>query len=142
MTEEAFARLIGDRYAPKVAAIHVRDAIVPGQPLVDERVIRPQEVEDTVILAQLTLEKQPRLSLKRLAEIVVELWERLHIRRHCQHIALVQPLRREVVDECRGATVGQHASHLLFQDRRVVQAPARGDIEQLVVRDARPKKKR
>ena len=41
-----------------------------------------------------------------------------------------------------GAPVGQHAPHLLRQHGRVLQLPARRDVEQLVVGNAPPQEER
>ena len=44
--------------APEVTAVHVRNAVVPRQPLVDEGVVRRQQVADAAVLPQLALEEQ------------------------------------------------------------------------------------
>ncbi len=42
VSEQSFPRIVGHRDAPELAAVDVRDSIVPGQPLVDERVVGAQ----------------------------------------------------------------------------------------------------
>ena len=57
-------------------------------------------------------------------------------------IAKLEPLSREVVHERPRTRVREHPTHLLPQDRRIGQLAPRSGIEQLVVRDATPEKKR
>ena len=42
--------VIGQRHAPELIAVDVRDAVVPGEPLVDERVVGGQQVEHAAVL--------------------------------------------------------------------------------------------
>ena len=56
----------GQRHAAEVAAVDVRDAVVPRQPLVDERVVGVQQVEDAAVLAHDALEEQLGLRAERL----------------------------------------------------------------------------
>ena len=50
--EQPLSGLVGDRHAAKTAAVDVRNAVVPRQPLVDERVVGAQQIEDAAILAR------------------------------------------------------------------------------------------
>ena len=59
-----------------------------------------------------------------------------------RHVADVQPLAGEVVDQRLRARVGQHPLHLPLQHVRVAQLPRDGQIQQLVVRDAAPEEER
>ena len=49
--QQPAARILGHRDTAEVAAVHVRNAVVLGQPLVDERVVGRQQIEDVAILA-------------------------------------------------------------------------------------------
>ena len=60
------------RHAPEVAALDVRDAVVPRQPLVQERVVGAQQVERAAVLADDAVEEQLGLAPERLAQRVVE----------------------------------------------------------------------
>ena len=52
------------RDAAEVAAVDVGDAVVPRQPLVDERVVGGQQVEDAAVLAHDAVEEQLGLALR------------------------------------------------------------------------------
>ena len=69
-----------ERDAAELAAVDVRDAVVLGQPLVDERVVGRQQVEDVAVLAHDAGEEQLGLALKRLAQRVVEVGELVVVR--------------------------------------------------------------
>ena len=46
MAEQAAARAVGgERHAAEVTALHVRDPVVPRQPLVEERVVGGQHLD-------------------------------------------------------------------------------------------------
>ena len=62
---------------------------------------------------------------------------------HLADAAQVQPLRGEIVDErAGGAGVGQHAPHLLFENRRTGELSALGEVEQALVGNAAPQEER
>ena len=62
---------------------------------------------------------------------------------HFRDAPQVQPLRREVVHERGGrARIGEHAAHLLFEDRRLGELAALGEIEQPLVGNAAPEEER
>ena len=142
MSQQAAAHAVGERHAPEPAAVDVRDSIVLGQPLVDERIIGPHEVQDAAILADLAGHEQLRLARERLAQVVVPLRKQLGGRYHAGQRAQGQPLQGEAVDEGLGAGIGQHAPHLPPQHVRVTQLTARRDVQQLVVREAAPEEER
>ena len=56
-------------------AVDVRDAVVLGEPLVDERVIRRQQIEHAAIFVDDAVEEQLDFALERLAQVVVEIRE-------------------------------------------------------------------
>ncbi len=58
MAEQAAARVAGKLDAAEAAAADVRDAVVPRQPLVDERVVGVEQVDDAAVLAQHAAEQQ------------------------------------------------------------------------------------
>ena len=62
---------------------------------------------------------------------------------HFVDAAQIQPLRGEIVHERLGrARIGQHPPHLLFEDRRLGELPALGQVEQALVGNAAPQEKR
>ena len=63
LAEQPAADAVGERHAPEVAAVDVRDAVVPRQPLVHERVVGGQQLEHAAVLAQLAADEQLGLLL-------------------------------------------------------------------------------
>ena len=57
-------------------------------------------------------------------------------------IAQVQPLAGEIVGQSFRFRIGQHALHLLFENRRVLQLALAGEIQQLIVGNAAPQEER
>ena len=121
-----------------MAAVDVRDAVVAGEPLVDERVVGRQQIDDAAILAQLAFEEQLGLALKRLAEVVVEIGKLVGVGGHGAQVAQVQPLSGEARDERPRSRIGKHPADLPFEHRGIAQLSARRGREQLVVGDAAP----
>jgi hypothetical protein len=119
----------------------VSNAVVLGQPLVEERVIRAQKVEHAAILAQDAVDEELCLAAKRLPEVFVEIREQAHVGSHRVEIPQMQPLRREVVHQRARAAVGEHATDLPLQDCRLAQPSGAGQIEQLIVGNAAPQEK-
>ena len=60
----AHVELRRQRHAAELRAVDVRDAVVLGQPLVDEGVIRGQQIEDAAILVDDAVEEQLDLALE------------------------------------------------------------------------------
>ncbi len=113
-----------------------------GEPLIQERIVGIQQVEHAAILADDALEEHLRLALEGHAQIVVEVEQQLRTRLQPGHVADVQPLAGEVVDQRLRARVRKHAPHLLPQNARIVQRPLDGHVHELVVRNAAPQEER
>ena len=69
-------------HAPEPAAVDVRDPVMTGEPLVDERVVRGQEIQDAAVLADDAVEQELDLAAKRLPQVVVEIRIDAGIRLH------------------------------------------------------------
>ncbi len=139
MAEQPAARTVGRQlHAPEVIAFDVRQAVVPRDAFVDERVVGVQELEHAAILAQHAREEELRLAPQALAQRVVEVRKNTLHRDHGVEVAQVQPLAREVGDERIGARIGDHAPHLALELRGLAQRAALGGAQQLVVGDAAP----
>ena len=78
------------------------------------------------------------LALQPLPQRVVEVGEYALHGHDGVEVAQIEPLPREVLDERRGAFVGEHALHLSLEHLRVAQLTALRRAEQLVVGDAAP----
>src|SRR5262245_49657278 len=113
-----------------------------GQPLIQESVVRVQQIEEAAVLVQNALNKEFGLAAERLPQSLVEVWEDVGVRRDGLKISEVQPLPAEVADEGLRARVVEHPAGLLSQDELVFQFALLGQIQQLVVRDAAPQEER
>ena len=142
MAQQPSTLCIRKRDATKPVPVHVRNSVVPSQPFVDERVVRVQQAQQAAILAQLALHEQLGLLLEGLTEVLVELGEQLRIGHHIPNVAHGQPLAGEIVHQRLRAGIGNHAAHLLFQDRRILERGASGHVEERVVGNAAPQEKR
>ena len=80
--------------------------------------------------------------LHRLAQVVVEIGECLEVRLDVFQVAQIEPLVGEIRDQRLGAFVGQHAPHLLFQHRRILELALAGQGQQLIVGNGAPEKER
>src|SRR4029453_7103226 len=73
LTEQAPSSIALKSDATEPASVHVGDTVVPGQPLIDECVIRFEEVHDAAVFANNTFQEQFRLAAERLTQVVIEL---------------------------------------------------------------------
>src|SRR5205823_7431665 len=113
-----------------------------GEPLVDEGVIGGEQIEDAVVLAHDAVEKQLGLAHKRLAQVVVEFGKQVFTRYGVFQIPKLQPLADEVLHDRIRSRIGEHAAHLLLEHRRIPETALCRDLQQLVVGNAAPEKKR
>ena len=135
MTEQPAAGAVGQRDAPEAAPADVGDPVVPREPLVDEREVGVDQIQDAAILADDGLEQQFRLAPEGVAEVAVEL---LRCRRHVVELPQLQPLSGQIVDERRGRGIRQHAPRLLLEHRGIGEPALCRQPQQLLVRDAAP----
>ena len=116
---------------------------MPGQPLVHERVVCRQQIEDVAVLAHDAVEEQFGFALKRLPQVVVEVGKQIGSRAPssagCAAAATGRrnssPARRErgsasIRRTCRSSTAG------------VFSLPRARDVEQFLVRNAAPQEER
>ena len=108
------------------------------QPLVEERVIRVQEVADRTVLAQHVLEEHRGLGFHRLAKLGRPFLELVRIRLHGVEVARLEPLAGEVRGEGGRARIGEHPIDLGFKHARVAQPAGFGERQQLLVRHRAP----
>ena len=111
------------------------------QPLVDERVVGGQQVEDVAVLPNDALEEQLGLALQALSQFVVPVGVEDAVGRRGRQVAEVEQLLREARDERIGARIGEHPPHLLLEHFGLAQSALGRDADQLVVGDAAPKEK-
>jgi hypothetical protein len=113
------------------------------QAIVQEREVRPYEVEDAPVLSNHRAEKEFRFRRHCAAQPFVEVREESIVGTFdCQEVAKIQPLAGEVFGERLRPGVGQHPVNLRPQCFWAGHLSARCEIEKLVVRNAAPQKER
>ena len=142
LAEQPAARGVRQLHAAEVAAVDVRDVVVPCQPLVDEGVVGGQQVEDAPVLAHHALEEELGLAVHRAPQPLAEIGEAVLVRHQRGNVAQVEPLPREVLDQARRALVGEQAPDLRLQDVGLAQLAGHRHVPQLVVRDTAPQEER
>ena len=142
LAQQPAAILIGDGHAPEAVALHVRNAVVLRQPLIDERVVRGQQVDHVAVFADDAVEEQLGFAAHGLQQIAVEVGIEEQIRLRVVQVAQIQPLPGETGGQRVGAWIGEHALHLLLQHRLVRQLTLTGQVQKLLIRRAAPQKVR
>src|SRR5207253_11111605 len=125
LAKQPEAILIGERHAPEVTAEDARNAVMLRQPLVEKRVIGPQQILDRPILANLALEEELRLPSHGVTQCGIEL-ELLGGLLRAQ-VPYLEPLLGKVFQEAARPIVGEHPPNLLCQDLRIGQLLALGN---------------
>ena len=113
------------RDAPEITALHVWNPVVLRQPLVQERVVRRQQLEHAPVLAQDAVQEQLGLAMKRGAQRFVQFGKQDFVRPLRFEVAQEQPLRGEVRHHRFGARIGEHPPDLPFEHRRLPSTSAR-----------------
>ena len=113
-----------------------------GQPLVDERVVRCQQVEHVPVAAHDAVEEELGLGLEGITQRVVEVGELVVVGCNRPQVPGMQPLTAEVADKGIGLRVGNHPAHFTLEHRRIAKLTLRRQIHQRIVRDAAPEEKR
>ena len=115
MRQDARARRALEAHTLKLLAGHALDAVVRREPLVDEGVIRREELEQAPVLAQHVFKKQLRLALHRCPQLRVERRKQLLVRLHDVEVAELEPLPGEVLHQRLAPRVFQHPPHLRLE---------------------------
>ncbi len=134
------ARLVVERHATEVAALDRLDAVVHRQALVEEGVVRGQQLEHAAIAAQDAVDEQPQFFLEHPAGIEqsARVGELASVRGDLVQLGDVEPLEREIVAERLGPRVGKHPAHLSGQHVGFAEARFGGELQELLVRQAAP----
>ena len=109
-----------------------------GEPLVQERVVRSQQIEHTSVFANDAVEEEFRLAPERLAQVVIKVRKYHWQGPDALHAAQIQPLPGEVDCEGLRARIRQHSPDLLLEHRRILEFSLAGDVDQLIVRARTP----
>src|SRR5206468_8975165 len=102
--------IAGERHAAELAPVDVWNAVMFRQALVEEGVIRRQQIDHAAVLAHDAFEKQLRLLPQRLPDVIVEVYIETEVRRDGLERAQVQPLAREIRDEASRPRIGEPAT--------------------------------
>src|SRR5262249_45708588 len=60
-----------ERHAAEMGPVDIRNAVMPGESLIDEGIVRGEQIDDIAILPHDTFKEQLRLTPERLAQLVV-----------------------------------------------------------------------
>ena len=142
MTQQSPSLVVGILHPPEVAASHVRHAVVPGQPSIDEGVIGRVQLEHTAIFSHQIVEEEFCFAPHRGSELLVEVGILPNVRLHLVEVLQSQPLRGKAGGEGRGPRVSHHALHLALQYRGLRQRTARCNRQQLPIGGRRPEEER
>ena len=129
-------------HALEVASRHALEPVVMSQALVDESVVRPEEIEQASVLADQTLEQEFGLPLHRVREVLVEVREEVGVGSDLVEILQPQPLRHEARTQRLGARVVQHAERLPLQFAGIRQPSLHGRGPEFFVRRKPPEEER
>ena len=109
---------VGTAHAAELRAGDAGNAVVPGELLVQERVVGIPELDRIAVVAQLTEEEQLGFRGHRVAQRDVVVGEVPSVRIGLAELIESQPREEEARDEGLGAIVGEHALDLPLEGRR------------------------
>ncbi len=96
----------------EMASANVRDSIVPRETLIDEGVIRVEQIDDASIFAKNRFKHQLHFTAERQPEILIELFI---FRLRVLQVAKVQPLFGEIIHQRLRAWIGEHPLDLALE---------------------------
>ena len=131
-------RRAGEVDLPELLPLHPGDPVMAGQPLVEERVLAIQEIEDAAVLPDHALQEQLGLPAHGEAQVVLERGETFPVGRDRLQGAELEPLPAEGLHEGTGPGVLEHPTDLRGQDGGIVEGALSGGAEQLLVGHAGP----
>ena len=109
-------------HAPHLRSLDAVDLVVGRQPLIDERVVGVDHLQDAAVFANDGVEEEDGLLAHRRRQLVVEFRERPGVRP--DGVAKrpgSEPLGGEPIRQAAGTRVAHHPSHLPAQNHLVVQ---------------------
>src|SRR5882762_577593 len=119
LPQQAATVLVGNRHAAEMAAVNVRNPVVFGQALVDERVVGSQKIEQAAVLAQHTLKEELRLAPEIPSQVLPEVREQELVWRRAFNRPELQPLAVEIHRERIRSRVRQHPADLPLDHARL-----------------------
>ena len=88
LTQQTGPAIAREAHTAEVRAVHLRNVVVPGQPFVEEGVLRTQQVRNTVVLAHLAVDEHPRFLNEGSTQLFIKLRKSLQVRLGLSNIAL------------------------------------------------------
>jgi hypothetical protein len=113
-----------------------------GEPFVQVSVVSIQKVEDAAILTDKAAHEHPRFLVECGGQRRIELRICLLVRLDVTQTAQSEPLRREVVRQTSGTSVGEHASNRGVPHLFIGQLCSASQIQKIIVGDAAPQEER
>ena len=126
----------------ELASVNIRNSVVHGKTLVDERVIRCQQFEHGPAFAQNAIEKHLGFRAHGLAQVIVEIRINRSFRGFILQRSQTEPLSGEILDQFLRARVRQHPFHLLLEHVGLFQFSLSGKVDQFLVWEIAPQKER
>ena len=117
--------------------------VMPRQALVDVRVVRPDQLQHTPVVADRAGDEQLRLLPERLHQVLVEVRIPAVLDHHFVEATELEPLGREIGRERLDRTrVGEHSPDFPLQGHRLGELSPLGQVEKALVGDAAPEEER
>ena len=134
---------IGQRHPPEARPDHFGDAVVRGQALVDERVVRREQIDHVAVLADDAVEEQLRLALHRLEQVVVGVGIEIDVRIDARRARAGGATARRSSSPAHSARGSASMRRTWRRSTcRIPQLRLRRQRQQLVVGDAAPEEER
>ena len=132
---------VGNVYAPELAALDVGDSVVLGQPLIQKGVVRRQQIQHAAILAQDAVQEQLGFALEgRRADRRRSRGTESRSGCFDSDVAQVTATARRSWSPAIRSADRPACAGPAFQNRGVLQLAGGRRVQQLVVRDAAPRK--
>lgn len=100
---------------------HVRNAMVPRESLVQERIVRGPEVRRRAVLAKLAFDKQRGFTVECSAQSIIEFGNEGAVAPHGGQLIERESCVKKSSDQRRGPGVSKHPPHLPLQRFRIVE---------------------
>ena len=128
LAEQAPARRLLELDPPEPIAFHVGDAVVQRDALVEERVLRSQQIDDAAVFPEDAVGEQRQLGAEIRARIASagRIREHRRVRHDLVEALHVEPLVHEVARQRHRTRIGEHALHLLVEHGGIAELAVDG----------------
>ena len=142
MPKNAAAPVVGIRHAPHLSAHDPGNAVMPGEPLVDKRVVRREEIGHGAVIAKDLAEERLGFAAHRRLQLLVEIGIEAHIGIDLVEVLQPQPLPGKPRAEHIGPRISEHAGDLRVEVRGAREPARLGQAQQFCVGRRRPQEER